>query len=148
MSDAQAKHSTLPSLEEGRQLILFDGYCNLCNGAVQFVLKRDRRDRFRFAALSWPAGVALQEKFELLRDVDSIVLYDGEQVWVRSDAALRIAAKLGGLWPLTGIGFILPQPIRDAIYNWVAKNRYRWFGKKDLCMMPTEATERKFFRES
>lgn len=148
MDRASDNVNGLPELEDGRLLILFDGYCNLCNGAVQFVLKRDRRDRFRFAALSWPAGEALKQHFPELRDVDSIVLYDGNKVWVRSDAALRIALKLGALWPMWGIGFILPRFLRDAVYKWVAKNRYRWFGKKELCMMPTEETARKFLRKA
>lgn len=144
----QVKDAPLHHIPDDKLLVLFDGHCNLCNGAVQFVIKRDYRDAFRFAALSWPVGEALGAKFPELKDVDSIVLYDGKQVRTRSSAALKIASKLGGLWPLTGIFWIVPAFMRDAVYNWVARNRYSWFGREESCMMPSPDTDRKFLDQS
>jgi predicted DCC family thiol-disulfide oxidoreductase YuxK len=137
----------IDGLEAQQMLILFDGHCNLCNGAVQFVIKRDNKDRFRFAALSWPAGDALRQKFPVLQEADSIVCYDGDKVWLRSSAALKIAGKMGGLWPAFGIFWVVPRPLRDAVYSFVARNRYRWFGRKDACMLPTPALQNKFLKQ-
>lgn len=148
MQSSHSEGAPVPELSDGRFVILFDGYCNLCNGAVRFVLERDRKEVFDFAALSWPVGEALKSKFPELEDVDSIVLYDGEKVFVKSDAALKIAGKLRGLWPAAGIFWILPRFVRDAVYGWVARNRYRWFGKKDTCMMPTPETQKRFLKDA
>lgn len=144
----EATDAQLRTIQDDKLLVLFDGHCNLCNGAVQFVIKRDSRDAFRFAALSWQVGEALAAKFPELKDVDSIVLYDGNEIRTRSSAALKIASKLGGLWPLTGVFWVVPKFIRDAVYNWVARNRYSWFGQKESCMMPTPETKRKFLEQS
>jgi predicted DCC family thiol-disulfide oxidoreductase YuxK len=137
----------MPEISEGQFVILFDGYCNLCNGAVRFVIERDRREVFHFAALSWPIGEALKNRFSELKAVDSIVLYDGEKVHVKSNAALKIAGKLGALWPLFGVFWIVPRPLRDTVYSWIAHNRYRWFGKKETCMMPTPEREKRFLKD-
>lgn len=130
----------------GKQIILFDGVCNLCNGAVQFIIKKDRRDRFRFAPLqSEIAQTLLRERHIDSTLVDSLILIKpGEAYYVKSMAALKIANGLGGLWKLTGIFQWVPRPFRDWVYDRVATNRYRLFGKEDTCMVPAPEIEHKF----
>ena len=119
-------------------IILFDGVCNLCNGFVQFIINRDPQGHFRFAALQSETGQELLKKHQLsTSDIDTVVLIEKGQAFVRSDVALRIAPKLGGFWPGIKVFGILPVFIRDAIYNFVAARRYQWFGQKDQCMIPT-----------
>lgn len=126
-------------------LLLFDGVCNLCHGAVQWILKRDRKKRFRFAALQSQAGrEAMAEAGHEGPIADSVVVIDGERIYERSSAALKVASLLGFPWRLLMIFWIIPRPIRDAIYRWIARNRYRWFGKKDACPMPTPETIARF----
>ena len=122
-------------------VILFDGVCNLCNSAVQWVIERDQDRRFLFASLQ--SGTARRELEKVLGGVeidelpDSIVLLDSDGVHTRSAAALRIARGLGGPFALLRLGLVLPRPIRDAIYDLVARNRYGWFGRRATCMTPT-----------
>ena len=118
-------------------ILLFDGVCNLCNASVQWVLLRDRKAVFRFAALQSDLGQKLLLQHGLsAENLDTVVLVIGEQIFLRSDAPLEIVRRLGGLWPLL-YGFkILPKALRDAMYNFVAKNRYRWFGRQESCMLP------------
>ena len=122
-------------------LILFDGVCNLCNSSVQWVIERDKEERFRFATLQSAAARRELAKVigpkEIEELPDSIVLLDSDGLYVRSAAALRIARALGFPYAVLGLGIVLPRPIRDAIYDWVARNRYRWFGRRDTCMTPT-----------
>jgi predicted DCC family thiol-disulfide oxidoreductase YuxK len=126
-------------------VVLFDGVCNLCNGAVTWILERDRRQRFRFASLQSDAARALLAQHVPDGQVpDSIVLLDRDGVHVRSEAALRIASSLGGVWSLLGAARILPRSLRDGIYAWIARNRYRWFGRRDHCMMPDPALAHRF----
>ena len=124
--------------------ILFDGVCNLCNGFVQFVIARDPHARFRFAALGSPAAEEMLRRADVAGPVpDSIVLIEGERAWFRSDAALRIARGLPFPWPLASACLIVPRFIRDAVYDAIARRRYRWFGRRDTCMVPTpELTSR------
>ncbi|WP_111597362.1 thiol-disulfide oxidoreductase DCC family protein [Chitinophaga skermanii] len=131
---------------EPYSIILFDGVCNLCNSSVLFVLKRDPRNRFRFAALQSDIGQQLIAQHLPTGEVlpDSIVLIEGGRLYVKSTAALKIARKLPGAWPLLYGFMIFPRFIRDAVYSFIAKNRYRWFGKKDACMVPTPALKSKF----
>lgn len=124
-------------------VILFDGVCNFCNGAVNFIIERDRRDYFKFAPLQSDAGRELVEKFGL-GGVDSIILIESGAAYTHSTAALRIAKQLGGIFSLAYIFIVLPKPIRDFFYRWFAKNRYRFFGKKDECMIPTPEIRAKF----
>ncbi len=140
-------NNRLQSLPANKVLVLFDGYCNLCNGAVQFILKRDSRDRFRFAALTWPAGKEVLEDHPQLSSTDSIIVYCAGKVYAHSSAALVIAGRLGGLWPLMKVFWIVPPFIRDAVYKWVARNRYRWFGKKETCMIPETDLGYKFLSQ-
>ena len=117
-------------------VIYFDGYCGLCNGFVDFVLARDRGRRFRFAPLQ---GTAARARFGDPGDVDptTILLEDEGTVFERSTAALRIITALGGIWRLAGLLRLVPRIIRDAVYDWIARNRYGWFGKRDSCRLPS-----------
>lgn len=135
-------------LPSGKSLILFDGYCNLCNGAVQFVLERDKKGQFYFASLSWKVAEDLLEKHPKYKSVDSILLYQNGKLTDKSSAALKIAPNLGGLWWMTGVFWIVPKFIRDGVYNWIAKNRYKWFGKKESCMFPTEDIKSRFLEDN
>jgi predicted DCC family thiol-disulfide oxidoreductase YuxK len=126
-------------------VILFDGVCNLCNGFVQFVISRDQGQRFLFASLQ------SETARELLKDLpaggqslDSVVLLEDGRVYQQSAAALRILRHLGGAWPLLYGLIILPAFFRDGIYAWIAHNRYRWFGRRDACMLPTPELKARF----
>lgn len=126
-------------------LILFDGICNLCSGAVQFVIRRDGRARFRFAALqSAAAKAALASVGGLGTLPDSIVVLHRGRLRTKSAAALAIARGLRFPWPLLTIFWLVPYPLRDLVYDWIAKNRYRWFGKTEQCWVPTPALRARF----
>jgi len=121
-----------------RKIILFDGVCNLCASSVQFVIARDPKRIFRYAALQSDFAQNLLHTLNQPKaDIESVIFIDGDTVYYRSDAALRIAKHLSGAWPLMGVFFIFPRFIRDSVYNYIGKNRYRWFGKQESCMMPT-----------
>jgi predicted DCC family thiol-disulfide oxidoreductase YuxK len=118
-------------------IVLFDGVCNLCHRAVRFLLERDPAARLRFASLQSGVGRALLAEHGLDADaLDTIVLVDADGAHLRSDAALRIVRVLGPPWSWLRVLAALPRPLRDAGYDFVARNRYRWFGKKDACPMP------------
>lgn len=118
-------------------IVLFDGVCNLCHGAVRFLLERDPAARLRFASLQSGVGRALLAEHGIDADaLDTIVLVDADGAHLRSDAALRIVRVLGPPWSWLRVLAALPRPLRDAAYDFVARNRYRWFGKKDACPMP------------
>jgi predicted DCC family thiol-disulfide oxidoreductase YuxK len=122
-------------------IVLFDGICNLCNGAVRFILVRDPRGRFRFASLQ--SNVARR----LLKGdgpPETIILIDAGKIYSKSTAALRIARGLRFPWPLLYGLVIVPRFLRDVVYDWVARNRYRWFGKRDTCMLPTPQMKERF----
>lgn len=126
-------------------ILLFDGVCNFCDASVNFIIRHDPSGIFRFAPLQSAPGQELLKKFSLSTiDLDTMVLVDGEKVYTRSTAALKIARRLSGLWPLFSIFMIVPRPIRDWVYGIVAKNRYRWWGKKDACLVPTPAMKTRF----
>lgn len=119
-------------------MILFDGVCNLCNSSVNFVIDHDPAGYFKLAALQSEEAAPFLEHFGLQADyLDSIVLLDGDRVYRNSDAALHVARRLDGAWPLLYAFIAVPRPIRDAVYAWVARNRYAWFGKRDRCRIPT-----------
>ena len=125
--------------------ILFDGVCNLCNGFVQFVVARDPSARFRFAALQSPAAMALLQSAAVPHPVpDSVVLVEGDRAYVRSDAALRIARGLRFPWPMVYAFIAVPRFIRDPMYDFIAAHRYRWFGRRDTCLVPTPDLVRRF----
>lgn len=126
-------------------LVLFDGECNLCNGSVQFILRRDPHARFQFAALQSAVGRrALAAVAPGAQFPDSIVLVAGGRAAVKSTAALRIARGLRWPWPLFAVFFVVPRPLRDLVYDWIARHRYRWFGKRASCMVPTPALRSRF----
>ena len=130
---------------EAGTIVLFDGVCNLCNGAVQFLLRRDRRRRFRFAALQSAAGRALLAEYGLPTEtLETLVVLTGGRARVRSDAALHLARRLPWPWPLLAVFTILPRPLRDALYAFVARHRYRWFGRTESCMLPSAETADRF----
>jgi len=124
---------------------LFDGVCNLCNGFVRFVIARDPGAHFRFAALSSPAAACvLAEAGVTLPIPDTIVLVEDGVVYYRSDAPLRVARGLTFPWPLAYGLIVVPRFIRDRVYDFVAARRYQWFGRRDVCMIPTPELQRRF----
>ncbi len=126
-------------------IVLFDGVCNLCSSIVQFMIKRDPSGKFVFASLQSATGqVLLQQRGLPTQKFDSFVLIEGDQYFLRSTAALRAVKFFPGLWKFLYVFIFIPVPIRDSIYNWVAKNRYRLFGKQDSCLMPTAALKDRF----
>ena len=133
-------------LPEDKKIVLFDGVCNLCNGAVNFVIRRDREDRFRFAALQSDIGRELTASRQIDTDkVDSIIVIEpGVAYYLKSDAALEIARDLKGYRLLPHLLGWIPRPIRDSIYDLVARYRYRWFGKQDACRVPSPELMAKF----
>lgn len=132
--------------QEDKKIILFDGVCNLCNGAIQFVIKHDKKSVYKFAALqSDVATVLLNERGIDSSQIDSIILIDPNiAFYTKSTAALEIGKSFGGAWRLLGVFQWVPKPIRDWIYDFVAKNRYSWFGKQNECMIPTAELKAKF----
>jgi len=139
-------HKRGSNLSSTNSVVLFDGHCNLCNTAVQFIIKRDRRAYFKFASLDWPFAAQLMEEQKELMQVDSILLLEKGELFTKSTAALKIAGRLDGLWPLMKIFFIVPTFIRDRIYNWVAQNRYKWFGRRTSCMVPDDDIQNRFLQ--
>ena len=127
-------------------IIFFDGVCNLCNGFVQFIIRHDPAGRFRFAALQSEAGQVLLAEHGLppVAEPESVLLLSGGQLYSHSSAVLRIARGLGGVWALAGVGGLLPRTWRDALYRFVARNRYRWFGRQESCMLPTPELRARF----
>jgi len=126
-------------------IVLFDGVCNLCNGSVQFLIRRDPGARFRFASLQSPVGERLLDELGIDRQaVDSVILVEDGRWYKESDAALRIAHSLGGPWKALGILRLIPRPLRDGLYRFIARNRYRWFGKTEACWLPTPELRGRF----
>ena len=126
-------------------IILFDGICNLCNSSVQFVIKNDKKNKFMFASLQSNAGQQLLKQYQLpLQSFNSFVLIQNEKVFLKSTAALMVAKQLNGITKLLYGFIIVPVFIRNAVYNFIAKNRYKWFGKKDSCMIPTSKLKQRF----
>jgi predicted DCC family thiol-disulfide oxidoreductase YuxK len=127
------------------KIVLFDGVCNLCNSSVQFIIKHDKKKQFRFASLQGNYGQAFLKTHNLPSDnFNSFILLEGDKVYSRSEGALRMLKHLGGRWSLFYAFIILPKFIRDNVYNWVARNRYKWFGKREECMIPTPDLKERF----
>ena len=126
-------------------VILFDGVCNFCNNAVNFVLRRDKKKQILFAPLQSETGKKLLEQYKLpMDDMHSFVFIEKGSVYTRSTAALRVCRYLSALWPLCYGAIIVPRFIRDAINDWIAKNRYKWFGVRQECMIPTPEIKARF----
>ncbi len=137
-----------PANPEGREppVLLFDGVCNLCNGVVTFVIRRDPPPaRFRFAALQSEFGQrVLREHGLSANPLDTFVMLEDGAVHLRSTAALKTLKRLGFPWSLAYAAIVVPAPLRDALYRFVARNRYRWFGKREACMLPTPELRSRF----
>ena len=128
-----------------KKIILFDGYCNLCNGAVDFILRHDHRDEFRFGSLQGVAGQALLNSHHMAADTfNTFILLEDGKIFTRSTAALRVLKHLGKGWQAAYIFIIVPAFIRDGVYAWISRNRYRWFGKSQTCRMATEREKQHF----
>jgi predicted DCC family thiol-disulfide oxidoreductase YuxK len=128
-----------------KKVILFDGVCNLCNGAVLFVIKRDKKAKFSFASLQSTFGQIQLKKYGLSSDeLSTIVLLKDGRIFTKSTAALEIAKNLDGLWPAFYFFRIVPPLIRNFVYDFIAQNRYRWFGKREACMIPTPELKARF----
>ena len=124
----------------GQKVILFDGHCVLCSANARFVLRHDRRRRFRLAAAQSEAGEALQARHRLNRAaLETIAVIDGGDVLTESDAVIAIAAGLGWPWRAAAAARLVPHALRDPLYRWVARNRYRWFGRRETCWRPDPA---------
>lgn len=134
------------NLPKDKKIILFDGICNLCNSAVQFVIKRDKKDVFRFVALQSDLGKEICNYIGVdQKEIDSMILYEsGIAYYYKSEAVLKIASYLGSFYSLLSVFKIIPTKISDFVYDYVAKNRYRWYGKKEYCMIPTPELKAKF----
>lgn len=136
----------LDKLPKNKKIIVFDGVCNFCNSAVLKIIKHDSKNLFIFTSLQSEIGKEITNSLNIdTTKIDSIILFETENNFhIKSNAALRILHLLGGFWKLTSIFKILPVSFRDSIYNYIAKNRYKWFGKKDNCMIPTQEMKSKF----
>lgn len=128
-----------------KPLLLFDGVCNLCNGAVQWVIRHDPAGRVHFAALQSDTGQRVLERAGLSREeLSTVVLHYQNQLYTRSDAALKVLQLLGGAWSILYVFRLIPRSLRDTVYDWIAGNRYRWFGKRENCMIPTPELKSRF----
>lgn len=126
-------------------VVLFDGVCNLCNGIVRFIIERDPDGRVQFAPLQSKAAAALLAQHPDHAVLpDSVVLVDDGELYVKSTAALRVARRLRFPWPLFWIFIVVPRPLRDLTYDFIARHRYGWFGKRDTCMVPTKEVMDRF----
>jgi predicted DCC family thiol-disulfide oxidoreductase YuxK len=130
-------------------IVLFDGECSFCNRSIQFIIRHDPGKRFQFASLHAPVAQQQLLQAGVRREhlPDSIVLLEQDRVYTKSTAALRIARRLSGLWPLAYVFLLVPPLLRDAVYDLVARNRYRWFGRQQTCLLPTPEIRERFLSE-
>ncbi len=125
-------------------IVMFDGECNFCDSSVQFIIARDPKAYFQFAALQSQVGMELKEKYNISNEIDSFILIKNGQVYKYSDGALEVCKHLKGFWKALSILKAVPRPIRNRVYKYIAKNRYKWFGKKDECMIPSPEVRNRF----
>lgn len=126
-------------------VVLFDGVCNLCNSSVNWIIDHDKEGKFQFASLQSVYGQNVVKQFNLTGEyMDTVLLLDGDKLYKRSEAVLRIAKHIGGIYSLAYVFIIVPAFIRNFFYNFVARNRYRWFGKQDACRIPSPELKAKF----
>ena len=137
----------ISSLPKDKKIILFDGICNLCNTSVQFIIRHDKKDVFRFVSLQTILGQEILNHIGVdIKKIDSIVLYEpGIAYFLKSEAAFKIAYELNGLYKFSGFFSVLPIYITNLFYDYIVKNRYKWFGKKESYMLPTSELKSKFF---
>ena len=132
-------------IKENNSIILFDGVCNLCNNSVQFIIKRDKKKRFLFTSLQSDAARDILLQFQLKNsEMDSIIFIENGKIYQKSNAILKIVKHLNGIWKISYGFIIIPKFIRDYVYIIIAKNRYRWFGKREVCMIPTKELQMRF----
>lgn len=129
------------------KLILFDGDCNFCDRSVQFIIARDPKGHFKFASLQSNISKNRLRNFDIPKDLDTMVLIEDNKCYIKSTAALRICKQLKGLWKLFYIFVIIPRPIRDVFYEFIAKNRYKWFGRKKSCELPSPEVRKRFLTD-
>jgi predicted DCC family thiol-disulfide oxidoreductase YuxK len=136
----------MENLPADKKIILFDGVCNLCDATVQFLIKRDVKDVFRFVAIQSDLGQEIIKHIGIeTSKTDSIILYEpGNAYYYKAEAALKIGKELGGIYSLLSVFTLLPKIISNSVYDFIARNRYRWYGKKDACMIPSAAMKAKF----
>lgn len=136
----------MQNLPLNKKIILFDGVCNLCDSSVQFIIKKDKKDIFRFVALQSELGKEICQYIGVdSSKMDSIILYNpGTAYYYKSSAVIEIANDLGGIYSLFSIAKIIPEKVRNILYDYIAKNRYKWYGKKESCMIPTLELKSKF----
>ncbi len=135
-------------MKDRKQIVLFDGVCNLCDGFVQFVIKRDPNADFSFGTLQSTNAQTLLQGNELRpEDLKTVIYLKEGKALFRSTAALTILKDLGGLWSLSYAFMIVPRSLRDAVYEFIAKHRYKWFGQKDVCMIPTPELKARFLED-
>ena len=128
-----------------KKIVLFDGVCNLCSNSVQFILKRDKKQQFLFGSLQGKYGQEMLKKYQLpANEFNSFLLIEGDILYTKSSGALRMLKHIGGWWSLLYAFIIVPKFIRDGIYNWIAKNRYKWFGKMNECWLPRPEWKARF----
>lgn len=134
------------NIPKNKKLILFDGICNLCSNAVTTVIKYDKKNTFLFTALQSEKGKEIINYLNIdVAKIDSIILYESAISYnVKSNAALKVMNSFGGIWTLTQMFWVFPEGFRNFIYDYIAKNRYKWFGKKESCMIPTSELKAKF----
>jgi len=134
------------TIPKNKKLILFDGVCNLCNSAVLKIIKHDKKDVFLFAALDSDTGKKVIQHLKIdVEKIDSIILYEPNVSYeIKSTAALKIAQDFGGIWWLTSVFIYIPETVRNYVYDYIAKNRYKWCGKKEHCLLPNSKLKAKF----
>ncbi len=136
----------MQNLPQHKKIILFDGLCNLCDASVQFIIKRDTKDVFRFVSLQSDLGQELLQQLPIsTQKIDSIILYESDKAYYyKSEAVFEIVKSIGGFFYCLLIFKWLPTAVTNTIYDYIAKNRYRWFGKKEYCLAPTKDLQSKF----
>ncbi|MGE7946636.1 thiol-disulfide oxidoreductase DCC family protein [Lysinibacillus sp. NPDC093688] len=125
-------------------VILFDGVCNFCDSSVQFIIKYDQVAYFQFASIQSDAGQALLAQYEIPENIDTVILIEHGKVYFESTAALKICRRLNSFWPVCYVFILIPPSIRNIMYRLFAKNRYRLFGRKEKCLLPTPSQRRRF----
>jgi predicted DCC family thiol-disulfide oxidoreductase YuxK len=134
-------------IKQNELVLLYDGICVFCESYMLFLMKRERKGHVRFAALQSEFGKMVLSQLESqgIKDLDSVVLIDSNgEVLIKSDVGLTLSKKMNGIWPLAQVFFVLPKGFRDRVYDWIARNRYDWFGKKEVCEIPSAADKKRF----
>jgi len=137
--------SKVPDFKDDKPIIVFDGHCNLCSGFANFILRHDKKNHLRLLAAQSDLGEALYKHYELKPlDYDTNLLIENGRIRIKSDGSIAIISYLGWPWKLIYIGRILPRPLRDALYSFIARNRISWFGRKDVCYLPPPDAKERF----